>query len=201
MKNFDKFDNADDWEAKYRENSTRWEREQINPALSYWLKERHLSAGKILIPGCGRSPEPFLLSELGFDVTGLDFAPSAIKHQNKIKSTHARADKLNFWQVDVLSWQAPTLFDAIYEQTCLCALHPDQMASYIEQIYTWLRPGGELFALFMQTGEADGPPYHCDLEQMGVLFGSDKWQWLEHGQITSEHKNNKVELGRILRRI
>jgi len=201
MEKNDKFNNADDWEARYQENSTRWEREQVNPALSYWLKEGHLPTGKILIPGCGRSTEPFLLAERGFDVTGLDFAPSAINHQNQVKSTHTNANKVNFEQVDVLSWQAPTLFDAIYEQTCLCALHPDQTFTYAEQIHSWLRPGGQLFAMFMQTQTTDGPPYHCDLEQMRVLFSADKWQWLEHGKFSSEHKNDKVELGRILRRI
>ncbi|MBL4618268.1 MAG: methyltransferase domain-containing protein [Robiginitomaculum sp.] len=201
MEKIDKFRNADDWEAKYLENSTRWEREKINPALVYWLKEGHLLPGKILIPGCGRSPEPFLLTDQGFDVTGLDFAPSAIKHQNQIKSARADANKISFEQVDVLSWQAPAMFDAIYEQTCLCAIHPDQTVAYAEQMHSWLRPGGLLFALFMQTDKQDGPPFHCGLEQMSVLFSTDKWQWLEYGNFTSEHNNDKVELGRILRRI
>jgi len=39
-------------------------------------------------------------------------------------------------------------FDAIYEQTCLCALYPDRWRQYADQLHRWLAPGGRLYALF-----------------------------------------------------
>jgi cyclopropane fatty-acyl-phospholipid synthase-like methyltransferase len=194
-------ENADVWETRYQENSTRWERGQINAALRHWLDSKALDAGRILIPGCGRSPEPFLLAELDFEVTALDFAPSPIEHQNKLREGHKAKDRLHFEQADVLAWQAPAPFDAVYEQTCLCALNPGQWADYVAQLRAWLRPGGKLFALFMQTGREGGPPYHCSLEAMQALFPAHDWIWEEQGQYTSDHSNDKAEIGTILTRI
>jgi hypothetical protein len=59
----------------------------------------------------------------------------------------------------VLTWCPEQPFDAIYEQTCLCALHPDHWAAYARQLHAWLRPAGTLWAMFMQTlaaGAAEG---------------------------------------------
>ncbi len=43
----------------------------------------------------------------------------------------------------------------------------------------WLRPGGQLFALFMQTGQPGGPPFDCPLTAMRALFASERWEWPE----------------------
>lgn len=53
-------------------------------------------------------------------------------------------------QADVLTYQPDKPFDAIYEQTCLCALHPDHWVDYARQFRQWLKPQGSLWALFMQ---------------------------------------------------
>jgi len=189
-------ESADDWEALYQQSETRWERGEINPALLSWLADGHLTAGRILVPGCGRAPEPAFLAAQGFTVTGLDFAPSAIQHQQQAH-THP---SLTFEQADVLHWQAPTRFDAVYEQTCLCALPPDQWPGYAAQIAHWLRPGGKLFALFMQTGREGGPPFHCELDVMRDIFTNNIWTWDDTTPVVSEHFNDKTEIGMVLTR-
>ena len=80
-------------------------------------------------------------------------------------------------QADVLRWLPARPLDAVYEQTCLCALHPDHWVAYAAQLHSWLRAGGRLFALFMQARRDDaaggiiqGPPYHCDINAMRALF-------------------------------
>ncbi len=201
MKNLEKPVNAEQWESRYREQLTGWERGTLNDALHDWLAGGHLQAGKIIIPGCGRSPEPVALAELGFEVIGLDFAPSAIAHQERQLKQLPTGVKLHFEQADVLTYLPKESVDAIYEQTCLCALQPEYRTSYEQQLYRWLRPGGKLFALFMQTGEPDGPPFDCPLDEMQILFNKERWQWLDEGQITSVHSEQKTELGRILIRV
>jgi len=201
MKNFENYENKDSiarWENRYQDKLTGWERGEVNQALLNWLDQGHLQPGTILIPGCGRSPEPGFLAELGFDVTGLDFAPSAIEHQRAEIKKSPKNLKLRFEQVDVLTWLPEQPVDAVYEQTCLCALQPKHRTAYERQLQRWLRPGGKLFALFMQTPEDDGPPFHCDLEDMKTLFDDSRWYWQDVGHITSEHSDQKQELGRIL---
>jgi hypothetical protein len=67
------------------------------------------------------------------------------------------------------------LFDAVYDQTCLCALPPPLWPAYEAQLRRWLRPGGALFMLFMQTGRDGGPPFDCPIPAMRTLFG--RWDW------------------------
>ena len=63
--------------------------------------------------------------------------------------------------------------------------------SYEAQLRRWLRPNGQLFILFMQTGKADGPPFDCPIPAMKTLF--ERWIWpvtldegLQHGLGTIE---------------
>ena len=72
-------------------------------------------------------------------------------------------------------WQPAEPFDAIYDQTCLCALPPEIWPDYAARLHGWLRPGGRLFVLFMQTGSRGGPPFHCDLTEMQRLFAPTHW--------------------------
>ena len=141
----------DFWEARFQEGRTPWERPGLNPAYHAW-RATGLDPCRILVPGAGRSPEPAALLADGFDVVTLDLADSAVAAQS------ARLGPARALQGDVTTWQPDSPFDAIYDQTCLCALPPDLWPAYAASLHRWLRPGGRLFILFMQTGKPGGPP-------------------------------------------
>jgi SAM-dependent methyltransferase len=105
----------------------------------------------------------------GFDVVGLDLAESAVADQ----ASRLGADRAV--RADVTTWMPDELFDAVYDQTCLCALPPELWVAYEAQLRRWLRPGGRLFVLFMQTGQEGGPPFDCAIPTMRTLFASWKW--------------------------
>ncbi len=193
---------AHEWEARYQEGNTGWDRGDASPALAAWLASGALAPGRTLVPGCGRGHEVIALARHGFAVTALDFAPSAVAHvQESLAREGLNADVL---QADVLQWQpdAPfdAPFDAIYEQTCLCALPDDVWPDYAERLHGWLRPDGRLYALFMQTGQPGGPPRHCDLLHMHRIFDEERWQWPESEPLFVPHRNGRFELGYILTR-
>jgi SAM-dependent methyltransferase len=84
-----------------------------------------------------------------------DIAPSAITVQRQ--AFEEAGHKGEFIAQDFLSWQSGAhSFDLAYEQTCLCAVGRDQRQAYEEAMWDALRPGGKLFALFMQTGGRGG---------------------------------------------
>ena len=161
---------ADYWEGRYRDGRIGWERGGLNPAFLAWRASGVLAPPcRVLVPGAGRSPEPEALLSAGFDVVALDLAKSAVAFQ-RARLTPARAV-----QADATAWQSDAPFDAVYDRTCLCALPPASWPAYEARLRRWLRPGGRLFALFMQTGRDGGPPFDCPLPLMRALFRD--WTW------------------------
>ena len=187
-----------EWEARYREGNTGWDRGDASPALSSWLETGALAPCRTLVPGCGRGHEVIALTRQGFEVTALDFAPSAVAHvQEALSREGLNAD---VQQADVLQWQPDVPFDAVYEQTCLCALPDDTWPDYAQRLHGWLKPGGRLYALFRQTGPPGGPPRHCDLLRMRRICDEDRWHWPESEPMLVPHRNGRFELGYVLER-
>jgi SAM-dependent methyltransferase len=197
------------WDEKYRADLTAWDRGGVSPALEHWLAEGALKPGRILIPGCGYGHEVLALARRGFEVWGLDIAPTPVQRvREKLAqaglTAHVVEGDVRTWQpeppFDAVPFDAVP-FDAVYEQTCLCALSPEDWPRYEAQLYCWLRPGGRLFALWMQTDRPGGPPYHCGLEAMRALFAPERWRWLESPQRTVPHPTGFFEYAAILERL
>ena len=110
------------WEQRFASGHTPWDRGEANPQLVAWLAAGALKPCRILIPGCGSGYEAAALAKAGFDVTALDYAPIAIERTRKLLD--AQGLKAAVVEADALAWQPDRPFDAIYEQTCLCALYP-----------------------------------------------------------------------------
>ncbi|HEX5306292.1 MAG TPA: methyltransferase domain-containing protein [Dyella sp.] len=163
---------AIDWEARYQAGRTGWERPGLHPALIAWRASGELIPCCILIPGAGRSPEPLALADAGFAVTVLDVAPSAAAAQRQRLGSRGAVV-----QSDLFAWEPPMPFDAVYDQTCLCALPPERVAEYEQCLARWLRADGSLFVLFMQTSQPGGPPFDCPIAEMRKLFAAERWVW------------------------
>jgi len=188
---------AIDWEARFGGGTTPWERPAENPAFLAWRASAVLMPGRILVPGAGRSAEPAALAAAGFAVTVVDGAPSAVAYQRR----RLAGQPADIFEADLFDWQPAQQFDAIYDQTCLCALPPPIWRPYAERLEAWLRPGGVLAILFMQTGHDGGPPFHCDLAKMRGLFAQERWAWPEALPTPVAHPNGLFEQPAVLRRL
>ena len=171
------------WQERFEKQETPWDRGGPNPQLLRWLENGELSPCRILVPGCGKGWEVLELAQRGFDVVGVDYTQAAVEHTRALLASQGAFAQVV--EADVLSYHPNTKFDAIYEQTCLCAIHPDHWKDYAEQIWHWLVPGGSLWVMFMQSvrpaateeGRIEGPPYHCDINAMRAMFPLSRWQW------------------------
>jgi SAM-dependent methyltransferase len=195
----------DFWQSKFEAGTTPWDRGAASPQLAQWLADGTLAPCRILVPGCGSGHEVAALAARGFDVVGLDYTPAAVERTRARLA--AGAGRAQVVQADALAWKSPQPFDAVYEQTCLCAIHPDHWVEYARQVHGWLRPGGRLCALFMQAprdgarqGLIEGPPYHCDVNAMRALFPSDRWAWPKPPYPRVEHPSLIAELAVVLTR-
>jgi SAM-dependent methyltransferase len=201
--------NREFWEERFASHKTPWERGAVHPQLTRWMADGSLEAaklgGQIAVPGCGTGFEVVALAGAGFDVVAIDYAAPAIE----MTGQRLRAAGLSesCVQADVLAWQPDAPLAAVYEQTCLCALHPDHWVAYAAQLHRWLRPGGQMFALFMQTqregaaqGFIEGPPYHCNIHAMRALFAAPLWDWPKPPYDSVAHPMGSNELAVVLTR-
>ena len=195
----------DFWNQRFAEGHTPWDRGASSPQLRVWLRSGALKPCRILVPGCGSGYEVVELALAGFEVTGLDYSDRAIAraHEN-LKNAEVNATLV---QADALEWQPDRPFDAVYEQTCLCALYPDHWQRYAEQLHRWIAPGGRLFALFVQMqregaaqGYVQGPPYHCDINAMRALLPEPLWSWPKPPYARVTHPAGLEELAVVLAR-
>jgi methyl halide transferase len=202
---------VDFWQERFLAHQAPWDRGAPSPQLRVWLESGQLSpqtaGGRLLaVPGCGAGHEVAALAAHGFQVIAIDYAPAAIAlTHERLAQVGAHAELV---QADVLTWEPQAPLAAVYEQTCLCALHPDHWGAYAQQLYRWLRPGGLLCALFMQTirdgaaqGLVEGPPYHSDINAMRALFPAQRWRWPKPPYAQVPHPMGMRELAVILTRL
>ena len=197
------------WQQRFEQRHTPWDRGAPSPQLQRWLDDGSLAAaaaaGRIAVPGCGAGHDVAELAAAGLDVVAIDYARAAVELTNARLA--GRALRAEVVEADVLAWHPAAPLAAVSEQTCLCALHPDHWTAYAAQLQRWLRPGGRLFALFMQMpreaaaqGEIVGPPYHCDINAMRALFPSALWDWPKPPYAQVPHPMGMRELAVVLTR-
>ena len=179
------------WEQRYQDGQTGWDRGETSANLLHWIEQDLLKPCRILIPGCGNGHEVLTLAAHGFDVVAIDIAPTPLANLSEILDSNNLSAELI--QADFFSWQPKKPFDAIYEQTSLCALHPEQWDDYEKCLYDWLSDNGKVFAQFMQTEPDAGPPFHCEISDMLRLFSESRWQWSEQYETQVIHSSGKYE--------
>jgi len=159
-----------DWENRWNDGDTPWDKGEPSPPLVNYVQSHSLS-GKVLVPGCGAGHDAAFLSQQGFEVTGVDFAPTALKQaRNRYSELGIR------WICDDLldpqkEWGGP--FDTWVEHTCLCALEPKHWEAYINTLSAQLKKGGIFMGvLFKNPDVEEGPPFRITDQQISQLFSS-----------------------------
>ncbi|WP_421786785.1 methyltransferase domain-containing protein [Hyphobacterium sp.] len=190
-----------DWEQRFRDETTPWERPGLHPAFEAWQAEGAFDpVDTVIVPGCGRAPELKAFAALGKAAIGADLSATALAWQKRQLEADGLTGELI--EADILLWRPDTPMDAVYEQTFLCAIPPKLRDEYEQAVHAWLKPGGQLFALFMQKAEMGGPPYGCSIPAMRELFPAERWDWPDGDPAPYPHPslNGKPELAVILTR-
>ncbi len=160
------------WDDRYAEGLTGWNLGEAPPVLRDLIGSELRPAGRLLVPGCGHGHDSLALARAGWDVTGLDFAPRAVKAARA--SAEAAAVAVTYEQGDLFAmpkaWS--DAFDAVWEQTCYCAVHPDRRDEYVASIARVLKTGGRYVGLFMNHEKPDGPPFDVTRDDVAMRFAS-----------------------------
>ena len=121
------------WEERYQTGDMPWEKGEPSPGLVDFLAAHpELPRGTIAVPGCGTGHDVRAWAQAGFDASGFDLAPSAIRlseEKTKAAGLRARFELRNFLE------ETPSVgFDWIFEHTLFCAIQPDERELYIRAV-------------------------------------------------------------------
>jgi SAM-dependent methyltransferase len=189
-----------DWNLRYAEGDTPWDKGEAHPVLRDMIAHGALS-GRILVPGCGAGHDVRALAELGMEVVGLDVAPLAIEAARRFP--RSGAEQYEPGDFFALRPELREAFDGIFEHTCFCAIDPSRRADYVEAAATALRPGGRLLAVFFMKPDngGQGPPFGCTAGEIDGLFDGRFRLLEEHDEIPTYPEREGRELLRLYERV
>jgi len=153
-------DHASYWEQRYQEGSTRWDLGQAAPPLQAWLlASDDLPRGRTIVLGCGRGYDAVLFAQHGFEVTAVDFAPSAIAATTALAAANHLPMQILQRDIFDLVPEFSGCFDYVVEHTCFCAIDLSLRPQYVDLVRSLLKPGGYLLGLFFTHDRPGGPPF------------------------------------------
>lgn len=158
-----------EWEKRYQIGDMPWEKGAPSPGLVDFLEAHsELSKGTVCVPGCGTGHDARAWAAAGFQVTGYDLAPSAVKLSKE--RTMAAGLRADFFEGDYLKDTPARRFDWLFEHTLFCAINPDQRENYVASLLRWLKPDGQYLSVNYLIPDEDGPPFGTTREELIKRF-------------------------------
>ncbi len=169
-------DNPQTWEEKYQTGRAYWDLGGPTPVFERLVTD--LRSGRVCIIGSGRGYDAVVFAKRGFEVTVVDFAPSAIEAaQEEARKAGVAIDARQMDLFD-LPETCSGEFDYVLEQTCFCAIDPKRRREYEEVVWEILKPGGRLIGLWFPLDRmylSEGPPWSMSVTEIKSLF-DERWQ-------------------------
>src|SRR5947209_287339 len=160
------------WENRYQTKDMPWEKGAPSPGLVDFLAAHPgLARGSVCVPGCGTGHDVREWAKAGFQATGFDLAPSAIRLGHE--KTTAAGLHANFQLSDFLREQPPFQFDWVFEHTLYCAIDPSERDAYARAVVRWLKPGGQYLAVNYLIPDKDGPPFGTTRDELWSRFSPE----------------------------
>ena len=164
------------WEDIYLGDDVGWDLGESTPVFDEISDT--LPLGKVCIIGCGRGYDAVMFSQKGFEVTAIDFAPSAISTLQSLAS--GAGVMINIVETDIflLTSQFSCEFDYVIEQTCFCAINPSRREEYEQLVKTIIKPNGKLIGLWFPLDKPmddGGPPWGTTISEVKSIF-YDGWK-------------------------
>jgi len=175
---------ADKWEADYLRGSDGWDLGRPTPVFRNLLANRQLPPGKMLVVCAGRGHDAREFARHGFQVTAVDFSPSAVREMRRLAGPDTQMEIL---QQDLfsLSHKMDGTFDYVLEYTCYCAIDPKRRAEFVDLVARLLKPGGMYISLaFPLTQQQGGPPFAVTVSELLRLFQTRGFKLIEREKPT-----------------
>lgn len=138
----------------YKSGTAPWVIGEPQPAIVN-LERSGLIRGTVLDVGCGAGEHTILLTEHGYDVLGVDYAPSAVDHARR--NAEAKGVDARFEVADAMDLGKAT-YDTIVDSALFHIFDETDRARYVASLRTACRPGGVVHVLALSDrGRGFGP--------------------------------------------
>ncbi len=167
------------WDSAYRsEDRAPWDIGRPSGELVKAVQAGTLAPCRAVVLGCGTGTNAIYLAQQGFDVTGIDIAPTALTRA-KEKADRAGV-KVRWVLADVTA--PPTLipFDLVYDRGCYHGVRRQNADGYVASLRQLTHPGAKVLILAGNANEDrhDGPPRVEESEIRGDFSQDFDFQWL-----------------------
>ncbi|WP_330232643.1 class I SAM-dependent methyltransferase [Nocardia sp. NBC_00508] len=164
---------ADFWNAVYDNDTAPWVIGEPQPAIVELEREGWIS-GRVLDPGCGAGEHTILLTELGYNVRGIDMSPSAVAYaranavtQGVPTAAFEVADALTLSDRPDFAGDPPgsaPAFDTIVDSALfhVFGTEDEARAAYVRSLHAVCKPGGTVHVLALSDAEPGFGPRISD---------------------------------------
>lgn len=135
----------------YLTGKSRWDTGITPPEVRSLVADEHIEGGSALDLGCGTGTTSIYLATHGWQVTGVDFVPAAIRKARRKAHRDGVSDRTAFVVGDVTRLRELGIsrsFDLAIDIGCSHSLSSEMRERYATQLADYVRPGGT-FMLYM----------------------------------------------------
>jgi SAM-dependent methyltransferase len=144
------------WDAAYRaQQPPPWDIGRPASDLVKAVESGLIKPCRAVDLGCGSGTNAIYLAGKGFEVTGMDLAPTALSIAHK-KAQEAGVD-VRWLLADVLAPPKLPPFELIFDRGCYHGVRKDNAAQYVAAVRRLSKPGTRILIL---AGNANEPPPH-----------------------------------------
>ncbi|MHC4172315.1 MAG: class I SAM-dependent methyltransferase [Planctomycetota bacterium] len=153
-----------------------WVLEIPPDALTQLVESGKVKPCKSIDLGCGTGNYAIYLASAGFDVTGIDISPTAIRIAEE--NARNKGVKCNFLVADVLGEldEVKKAFDFVYDWGLLHHIFPADRGKYVENVHKILNTGGKYLSVCFSEKEPQfgGSGKYRDTSLGTVLYFSSE---------------------------
>ncbi|ORA33937.1 class I SAM-dependent methyltransferase [Mycobacterium aquaticum] len=159
------------FDQAYASNTAPWVIGEPQPAIVELERTGGISS-PVLDIGCGAGEHTILLTRLGYDVLGMDFAPQAIEQARA--NAAARGVDAQFAVGDALALDGTSTYQTVVDSALFHIFDDADRGAYVRSLAAACRPGGLVYVLALSdAGRGFGPQVSEDTIRTAFGTGWD----------------------------